>query len=148
VRARLFVCLAALWASAATADELLMVRVERSFGETVAALEQSVPEYGLRIARVQRVDVGLHSRGYQTAEYRLVFLGGAEELEHLAARYPEALPYLPFKLVVFAEGDSTLVLALSPETLAGFYHDENLRIEMRRRERDLRAILDNLAGQP
>jgi uncharacterized protein (DUF302 family) len=146
VRRSIPVLLFALFAGApAAADELLMVRADLPFAEAMNGLQEAVRARGYEVARVQRVDVGLKSRGYETAEYRLVFLGKAAELERIAARHPELLPYLPLKVVVFAEGDSTLALTLSPEALGRFFTDVDLKEQLRRWEADLRAILDRFA---
>lgn len=141
----LLLTLALFAALPAAADELLMVRADLPFAEAMNALQDAVHAQGYKVARVQRVDVGLKSRGYETAEYRLVFLGKAAELERIAARHPEMLPYLPLKIVVFAEGDSTLALTLSPEALGRFFTDTDLKDQLRRWEADLRAILDKFA---
>lgn len=128
----------------AAADELLMVRSDRSFPEAMNQLQQIILDHGYRIARVQRVDIGLTSSGYPTAEYRIVFFAKPEEMTTLPARHPELLPYLPLKIVVFAEGESTLALTNNPAILGEFFDDASLRRQFRHWERDVRSILDAL----
>ena len=129
----------------ASADELLMVRSERSFPEAMNQLQQIIQDHGYRIARVQRVDVGLTASGYETAEYRIVFFAKPDEMTALPAQHPELLPYLPLKIVVFAEGESTLALTNNPSILGEFFDDVSLRVQFGRWERDVRSILDALA---
>ncbi len=134
-----------LLAPAAWAEQLMMVRAERSFPEAMNLLQESIQQHGYQVTRVQRVDVGLGSRGFKTAEYRVVFFGKADEIRRLPDQYPDLVPYLPLKIVIFAEGDTTLALTYNPTMLAAAYPPADLRDQFRRWERDLRAILDRFA---
>jgi uncharacterized protein (DUF302 family) len=144
---RALLMLALLVTGAARAEELMMVRVERGFPETMNSLQQIVRDHGYTVARVQRVDVGLTASGFQTAEYRVVFLGKPDEIERLVARHPTLLPYLPLKITVFAEGESTLALTNNPAILGNFFPVTELRPYFRRWERDVRSILDQLSQE-
>lgn len=134
-----------LLAPAAPADELLMVRSERAFADAINDLQLAIQDHGYRVARIQRVDVGLASGGYTTAEYRLVFFGKPEEMREIEERYPELLPYLPLKIVIFAEGNSTLALAYNPAILRTFFRIDPLAPRLQGWERDIRSILDQFA---
>lgn len=134
-----------LWAAAAAADDLIMARAPLAFSEAMNVLQLSARDHGYEVARVQRVDVGLHSRGYDTAEYRLVYLARGKELDAIAAAHPELLPYLPIKIVLFAEGDSSLALTLNPESLGQLFPKADLRLQLRRWETDLRSILEQFS---
>jgi uncharacterized protein (DUF302 family) len=136
----------ALAAPPAHADELLMVRAERPFTDAINQLEIAIQDHGYKIARIQRVDVGLASGGYKTAQYRLVFFGKPEELREIEQRYPQLLPYLPLKIVIFAEGDSTLALSYNPAILQTFFKIDALQPQVRRWEKDIREILDQFAS--
>jgi uncharacterized protein (DUF302 family) len=134
-----------LWCGAAPADELIMARLTQSFPEAMNSLQQTIRDHGYVVSRVQRVDVGLTASGYPTAEYRLVFFGKPDEIGTLAARHPELIPYLPLEIVIFAEGEDSIVLAASPAKLAEFYPDPELARQFGIWDRDLRAIFDRLA---
>jgi len=142
----IFVWLALLLAAPmARADELLMVRAERPFTDAINGLEIAIQDHGYKIAHIQRVDVGLASGGYKTAEYRLVFFGKPEEMREIEQHYPQLLPYLPMKIVIFAEGDSTLALAYNPAILQMFFKIDAMQPTLRRWEKDIRDILDQFA---
>lgn len=141
----LLMCLT-LFIVPAQADDLLMVRAELPFDDAISNLQVAIQDHGYQVARIQRVDVGLASGGYKTAEYRLVFFGKPREMRELEDRYPELLPYLPLKIVIFAEGDSTLALAYNPAILQTFFKNEALQEQTRRWEKDTRAILDQFAA--
>ena len=141
-------CLASVFVSIAGADnhvdpahELLMVRVSNTFPEAMNTVQQAVVANGYKLMRVQRVDVGLTKSGYQTAEYRIVFFGKEKEIKNLSAKHPTLIPFLPLKLVVFAEGEETIVLGTNPAKLLSFYPDKSLKPYFLRWEKDFLKIL-------
>ena len=141
---RLFPMLLLLIAPAAGADELLMARVERSFPEAMNALQQAIQDHGYQVARVQRVDIGLTSSGFKTAEYRVVFFGKPDELLSLPDKHPELLAYLPLKFTIFSEGEHTLVVTNNPVVFGVFFKESGLTRTFQHWEKDVRSILDQL----
>ena len=138
-----YACL--IFSAASQADELIMVRAERPFTDAISDLQVAIQDHGYQVARIQRVDVGLASGGYSSAEYRLVFFGKPKEMRELEDNHPELLPYLPLKIVIFAEGDSTLALAYNPAILKTFFKTNAPLSHIRRWEKDMRSILDQFA---
>jgi uncharacterized protein (DUF302 family) len=134
-----------LLAPSVQADELLMVRSARPFGDAINDLQIAIQDHGYQVAHIQRVDVGMASGGYKTAEYRLVFFGKPDEMHELEERYPELLPYLPLKIVIFAEGSSTLALTFNPAILQAFFKIDPLQTQFRLWEKDILSILDQFA---
>lgn len=125
-------------------QELLMVRVESNFPEAMNALQQAIVGTGYKLMRIQRVDIGLTKSGYKTAEYRIVFFGKKDEIQALARNYPQIIPFLPLKLVIFAEGDETIVMGANPAKLASFYPEKNLAPYFYKWEKDFREILKRI----
>jgi uncharacterized protein (DUF302 family) len=130
------------------AEELLMARVARPFPETMNALQEAIRGKGYTVSRVQRVDVGLTSSGFQTAEYRLVFYAVPEELRSLSRDHVELIPYLPLSIVIFAEGDDTIILTANPQQLGEFFDRPELRRIFSRWEQDVRTVFDGLTKSP
>jgi len=130
--------------SQSLADELVMVRVARPFPETMNSLQNQIRALGYTVSRVQRVDVGLTSSGYKTAEYRLVFFGKEQELRKISARHPDLIPYYPLTIVVIAEEDETLLLATNPLKLMEFFNKPGLDAQFSQWERDIRSIMGSL----
>lgn len=125
-------------------DQLLIMRSEQSFPETMMELQQTIGEYGYTVSRVQRVDIGLTGSGYSTAEYRIVFFGKPEEIRHLASRYPQLIPYLPLKITLFAEQEETVLTTFDPTLLTDLASDEEFRSQAMRWRSDIIAIFDEL----
>lgn len=126
----------------AAAEELLMARIDRPFPEAMNSLQESIRAQGYVVSRVQRVDVGLAASGFKTAEYRIVFFGKKTEIQELSANYPDLIPYLPLTIVVFAEGDDTVVLTTDPLKLGEFFNKPELLKRFEIWEKDVRAIFD------
>lgn len=139
--------LAALLATPGFADELMMTRVDRPFPEAMNQLQDAIRAHGYTISRIQRVDVGLTSSGFTTAEYRLVFFGKPAEISSLPEKYPEIAAYLPLNIVIFAEGDDTIMLTANPRSLETFFKDTSLHGQFGRWEKDIRAILNQASAR-
>lgn len=128
----------------AVEESLLMMRSTQSFPETMLALQKRLGEYGYTISRVQRVDIGLTSSGFQTDKYRIVFYGKPEEIRKLSARFPQLIPYLPLKLTIFAEQEETLLVALDPTMLHEIVDDDDFNYIVQRWRNDILSIMDEL----
>lgn len=126
------------------AEDLLMVRSQAEFEESMLALQLAISNQGYVLSRVQRVDIGLSGSGYKTDKYRVVFFGKPDEVRALSASYPELIPYLPLQIAIFAEADETLLVAANPMQLSAAYADPDLDKRFARWERDLRVILDKV----
>ncbi len=140
---RLVLLLALLAGPAAWADEMMMVRTGQSFPEAMLALQAAIADHGYTVSRVQRVDIGLTAAGFETDKYRVVFFGKPEEVRRMTARYPELIPYLPLKIVIFAEGEETLASTFDPTLFNDLVAAED-RAVLKRWQADIFAILSGL----
>jgi len=126
-----------------TVDEepLIMVRSAKPFSATLEQLTTAINFNEYKISRVQRVDVGLTKSGYKTKQYRVVFYGKPSEINQLADKYPDLIPFLPLKIVIFAEGENTIMLALNPHELRKLVPQKELFPYYKEWESDVRSIL-------
>lgn len=140
--ATISILLTVLSASTVYADDLIMVRSRQVFPDAMTNLQQAIINRGYQLIRVQRVDVGLTASGFKTDKYRLVFFGDKYMMEELPNKYPELIPYLPLKIVIFAEEDQTLILAMNPVILEKYYPDNpELARAFNQWKKDLELIL-------
>lgn len=133
-----------LLALGAHAEYLLMARSTQGFPETMLALQTSLKEHGYTISRVQRVDIGLTSSGFETDKYRIVFFGKTDEQRALVDKYPHLIPYLPLKMTLFAEDNETVVVTEDYTRLIELATDEELANQFMRWRNDVLSILDEL----
>lgn len=127
-----------------SADSLLMLRVKADFPSAMVDLQKAITDQGYTISRVQRVDIGLIKSGYRTERYRVVFFGKPAEIKRLSRKYPELIPYLPLKIVIFAEGEDTLIVASNPMNLDRFYQKRRLKTYFSRWSHDFQEIFDHI----
>lgn len=142
---RMLICLAVMLAPLiAVGEDLYMVRSQFSFPETMSVLQQSIRDHGLKLSRVQRVDIGLTTFGYETDKYRIVFFGKLNDIREVGDQYPELLSYLPMKIAIFAEGDETILLASSFRHLRPYYKSPAMQARFDAWEKDIQSILSSV----
>ena len=122
-------------------EALIMVRSAKPFSATLEQLTTAINFNEYKISRIQRVDVGLTKSGYKTKQYRVVFYAKPSELDKLVEKHPNLIPYVPLKIVIFAEGDNTILLALNPNELRKLVPEKDLFPYYKEWETDVRSIL-------
>jgi len=128
------------------AEELLMARTPATFPETMLKLQTVLKKHGYTLSRVQRVDIGLTAKGYKTDKYRVVFFGREDEVKLITKKYPELIPYLPYKIAIFAEKEETLMVASNPEILFSDAKGE-LKNIIKRWHKDLTSIFHDMRSE-
>jgi uncharacterized protein (DUF302 family) len=146
-RRRSIVLLVLLWLGlipAAGAESLFMARSSQAFPETMTVLQEVIARHGYTVSRVQRVDIGLTGSGFQTDMYRLVFFAKPDELRDLSQRYPHLIPYLPWPITIFAEGEETLLVTANPAELHALAVNDELEQLFQRWSGEFRAMLEEV----
>ena len=133
-----------LSAALCSADNMIMARVPMPAEIVFEYVKSSVEEHGYSVAHVQLCDGGMTDFGYKSDLYRVVFFGKVSEVRVISERYPELVAYLPLKIAIIAEAEETLLTALNPETLAPFFADQALQIQLGRWHSDLVSILSDV----
>jgi uncharacterized protein (DUF302 family) len=128
----------------AAADDLIMRRISSTFPETMSALQSAIVEENFTVSRVQRVDIGLTSSGYSTAEYRIVFFMNEDTVHEIVKEHPQLIPFLPLKITIFAEGSETILVSLNPSKLSEFFPDINMGKEFDKWEVAVNKIFDKV----
>ena len=136
----------ALLSTQALAENMIMLRVNHNFEDTMILVKDKLGEYGYKVAHIQKCDGGLGDFGYKTDRYRSIFYGKFEEMRHLSQQYPELIPYVPLKIAVMKEKDTVVLVALNPEILSEFFPERALAIQFGRWANDVRAIFDEVAS--
>lgn len=96
------------------AEELMMARTKQTFPEAMLKLQETIRSLGYTISRVQRIDIGLTKSGFATDKYRVVFFSTKEEIDAVSSNYPHLIPYIPWKIAIFAEQQDTLLVTADP----------------------------------
>lgn len=145
-RATLLFSLLLLLAPLQAADRLQMARTPQNFPEAMLQLQEVIKQHGYTVSRVQRVDIGLTTFGYQTDKYRVVFYGKPEQVRRITDEYPQLIPYLPLKIAIFAEAEDTLLVASNPTQLLQTDQPE-LNQVLKTWSADLLSIMETMRGE-
>ena len=100
--------------TASQAQELMMARTNQTFPEAMLKLQETIRNTGYTVSRVQRIDIGLTKSGFATDKYRVVFFGTEKEIALISKKYPHLVPYIPWKIAIFAEQQDTLLVTSNP----------------------------------
>ena len=103
-----------LFINSAQAEQLIMARTKQNFPEAMLKLQETLADFHYKVSRVQRVDIGLTKSGYTTDKYRVVFYGKQKEIDLISEKYPDLIPYIPWKIAIFAEQEDTLLVTADP----------------------------------
>ena len=133
-----------LWSTAASANDLMMVRLAMKADIALEYVKTSIIEHEYIIAHEQLCDGGMTGFGYKTDTYRVLFFGKGDEIRMLSDKHPDIVSYLPLKMTVVAEKDETLLSILDPEFLAPYYNDRDTRIIFQRWKNDIRSIFNDV----
>lgn len=125
------------------ASDLIMARSSLAFPEAMLNLQTSLREHGYKVARVQRIDIGLTGMGYKTDKYRVVFVGKTDEIKRLVDKYPQLIPYMPPKVSVFAERGDTVLVTAHPQIYAQMIDDKKDQVIFDRWESDIYSVFDD-----
>ena len=134
-------------AHAVVTGEMIMVRSSEAFPETMALLQEAIKKQGYELSRIQRVDVGLSKKGYETDKYRVVFFGKGKEIQQISAKYPQLIPYLPLKIAIFAEGDNTILIIANPTIYNDLFKISELKPTFEKWFADITEILKSVQIQ-
>ena len=126
------------------ASDLIMTRSHLGFPETMLNLQTSIKEHGYKVARVQRIDIGLTGMGYKTDKYRVVFVGKTKEINYLVSKYPQLIPYMPPKVSIFAEAGDTVLVTVNPQTYAQMIDDKKDQNIFDQWESDIYSVFDDV----
>lgn len=125
-------------------EYLLMWRMPLKAPIALEYLTTSLEEHGYTVAHLQKCDGGMQDFGYESDFYRVVFFGKVEEVRKLSNNYPELIPYLPLKMVVFAEKDETVLTILNPLGLMKYFPSQTLHTHFRRWHNDINSIFRDM----
>jgi len=141
---RFFAALVLLMSASVHAQDIYMIRSQQSFPEAMTTLQEAIKAKGYTLSRVQRVDIGLTTAGYQTDKYRVVFFGKIDEVREMSDKHLALIPYIPLKIAIFAEGEETVLLAASFRHLKNYFTEPDLLDHFDRWESDIAGILETV----
>lgn len=131
--------------SAVAEENIFMARSNLDFEVVVEKLAMTLEEYGYKVAHTQRCDGGLNDFGYKTDFYRILFFGKYEEVKALSSKHPAIVPFLPLKILIFAEEGETLLVSMNPSLLTSHFNDPQVTIQLLRWTNDIDSIFTEVS---
>ena len=132
--------------AAVFASDLIMARSHEKFPEAMLTLQTSIKEHGYKVARVQRIDIGLTGMGFKTDKYRVVFVGKTDEIQYLTKKYPDLTPYMPPKVSIFAEEGDTVIVTVNPSVYKEMVDNEEDKRIFDRWENDIYSVFKEFSN--
>ncbi len=132
--------------AAVFASDLIMARSHEKFPEAMLTLQTSIKEHGYKVARVQRIDIGLTGMGFKTDKYRVVFVGKKDEIQYLTRKYPDLTPYMPPKVSIFAEEGDTVIVTVNPSVYKEMVENEEDKRIFDRWENDIYSVFKEFSN--
>lgn len=130
-------------AATSHAENLIMARTNQTFPEAMLKLQETIRETGYTVSRVQRIDIGLTSSGFATDKYRIVFFSTEKEISEISNNYPHLIPYMPWKIALFAEEQNTVLVTANPMSFSDKKHPGADKY-LSKWKRDIEKIMDIL----
>jgi uncharacterized protein (DUF302 family) len=128
-------------AQAIITGELIMLRSAKQYDVAMVNLQSAIKKQGYAVTGIRPVDEGLAKSGYKSDKYRIVFFEKPDEVAELKKHYPEMLPYLPLKIVIFAEAGETLLVTSDPFVYIDLFPDPRLQEMFRRWHEEVVGIM-------
>jgi uncharacterized protein (DUF302 family) len=124
----------------------MQTRVSLPFEETKERLKTVIENNGYTFAHEQKCDKGLAKMGYESTLYRVLFFGKLDEMREISKKHEVLIPFIPFKVAVYAEGDKTVVSFLNPYFMARLVkNDPEFFKQLGQWESDFQTMLDQMS---
>lgn len=133
-------------AQAIITGELIMLRSAKPYDVAMESLQSAIKQQGFSITGIRKVDEGLAKSGFKSDKYRIVFFEKPDEVAALKKRYPEMSPYLPLKIVIFAEAGETLLVTSDPSVYIDLFPDPRLQELFRRWHQEIVDVMQAVQG--
>ena len=128
-------------AQAIITGELIMLRSAKQYDVAMENLQSAIKKQGYSVTGIRQVDEGLVKSGYKSDKYLIVFFEKPGEVAELKKHYPEISPYLPLKIVIFAEAGETLLVTSDPSVYIDLFPDPRLQEMFRRWHEEVVGIM-------
>jgi uncharacterized protein (DUF302 family) len=142
-----FLVASCAWLSPAAAESYFSSAKQADYRVALDDLSLAILDHGYTLVKIQPVDKGLRSQGYELFEdYKLVFFGN-KELERTAiAATPELAALLPLKIILYQDKERVVAAAPVLEPWQEVFRSSPASEVIKRFDRDVRAILEQYGG--
>ncbi|MCF6281622.1 MAG: hypothetical protein L3J28_05295 [Candidatus Polarisedimenticolaceae bacterium] len=133
-----------MFTASVSAGNLIMVRTVLPFESAVETLKVAIAEAGYTVLDDSLVDISLVSASFSTPKYKAIMLESRVGTAELLDRHPMLASFLPLRITIFAEDESSVLVSLNPVYLENYYPDEELAGFFWQWNRDIQQILSSV----
>jgi uncharacterized protein (DUF302 family) len=102
------------------------VESAKEFDQAVAAVEAKSQEKGFRVLAIHDVKATLESKGFARAPMKIIEICNAKYVDQILKKDIRISLMLPCPIVVYTEGDKTIISALRPRSMVDFFPDSGI----------------------
>lgn len=129
------------------AEDYLVASRQADYRVALDELSLAIVDKDYTVVKIQGVDKGLRSKGYELFEdYKLVFFSNKKLEREALALAPEFATLLPLKIILYQEGDRIVAVAPPLAPWRHAFSSARAQAALMRFENDTRGILDQYAG--
>jgi len=125
------------------ANNLIMVRTALPLEQVATQLEAVAVDHGYVVVDDVLTDLSLVDVGAGEPEYKIISVENRVSSDGLLARYPMLAPFIPWRIALFVENGTTLLVTLNPLYLEHHFPNSGPTDFFRQSSRELRKILLN-----
>jgi uncharacterized protein (DUF302 family) len=122
------------------------VPTAKSHADAVAAVVDMTAAHGFRVQFVHDVQETLAEKGFTRDPLTIIEMCNAKFASQVLAADPKIGLMLPCPIMVYVEGDQTLISTMRPTLIGGFFPDAGIADTAAEVEQILFAIIDEAAA--
>jgi uncharacterized protein (DUF302 family) len=122
------------------------VSTDKSFTDAVQLVIELTATHGFRVQFVHDVQATLAEKGFARDPLTIVEMCNAQFASQVLAADPKIGLMLPCPIMVYVEGDQTLISTMRPTLIGGFFPEAGIDAIAAEVELVLFAIIDEAAG--
>ena len=115
---------------------------DRSFDETVAAVESEAAERGFRVLHTHDFAATLAGKGFPREPMKVVEICNARYASQVLQRDPSISVMLPCPISVYVEGGKTRISTMLPTAITEFYPDAGIEEAAEEVQKVVLAIIE------
>ncbi len=98
----------------ATQVGLIESRCAAPLPEAMSWLQKVVADHDYQVMQIQPVGEALATRGYRGEDFKVLFIGRADDFKRVQADYPPLMPFLPLNLTLADDNGATRLSVMPP----------------------------------
>ncbi|MDQ2730227.1 MAG: DUF302 domain-containing protein [Armatimonadota bacterium] len=118
-------------------------RVARPFQQVMSAVKTAAKEYGFHISGQHDIAASIRKAGLQRSPYTVIEVCNPRIAAEVLKAEPRLGAFMPCRIAVFQQGNTTVVTTVFPSRLAALFHSAQAMRSARQIDHNLRLIIQD-----